>query len=350
MSCAADSWDVVRRAVDDGAAPGSFLLTGSPPAPGTTTHSGAGRIVLTRMRPFSLVERGYGPATVSLREVLRGERPGVSGATPVVLGDYVREIIRSDLPGFRDLPDRSMRTQLDGYLERIIDRDFPEAGYMVRNPRGLRRWLAAYAAASATSASFEAIRDAATGGEGEKPSRRATTPYRDVLERLHVLDPLPGWLPTRNRLARLGAAPKHHLVDPALAARLLCVGEDALLAGRGPMGAGRSDGVLRGSLFESLVTQSVRVYAQACKTTGSHLRTYRGTHEVDLIVERQDGRVLAIEVKLGGAVGDGDVRHLRWLSQQIGPEMLDAMIITTGRETYRRTDGIAVVPAALLGP
>jgi hypothetical protein len=43
--------------------------------------------------------------------------------------------------------------------------------------------------------------------------------------------------------------------------------------------------------------------------TVGHLRAHRGDHEIDLIVERDDGR---------GA--------------------------------YRRPDGIAVVPAALLGP
>ena len=102
----------------------------------------------------------------------------------------------------------------------------------MRNPAGLRRGLAAYATASATSASFEAIRDAATGGSAGKPSRAAATPYRDVFERLHIVDPVPAWLPTRNRIARLGAAPKHHLVDPALAARLLRVEADALLSGR----------------------------------------------------------------------------------------------------------------------
>jgi hypothetical protein len=30
--------------------------------------------------------------------------------------------------------------------------------------------------------------------------------------------------------------------------------------------------------------------------------------------------------------------------------MADALIITTGNAAYRRPDGIAVVPAALLGP
>ena len=43
----------------------------------------------------------------------------------------------------------------------------------------------------------------------------------DLLERLWIVEPLPAWLPTRNRLARLSQAPKHHLADPALATRLL---------------------------------------------------------------------------------------------------------------------------------
>jgi predicted AAA+ superfamily ATPase len=67
-------------------------------------------------------------------------------------------------------------------------------------------------------------------------------------------------------------------------------------------------------------------------------------------VERTDHRVVAIEVKLGASVADGDVRHLAWLRDQIGDDLLDAIVITTGTEAYRRRDGIGVVPAALLGP
>jgi predicted AAA+ superfamily ATPase len=78
--------------------------------------------------------------------------------------------------------------------------------------------MQAYAAATATTASFEKIRDAATSGNGEKPNRATTQPYCDILERLWILDPVPAWLPTRSRLARLSAPPKHHLADPALAA------------------------------------------------------------------------------------------------------------------------------------
>lgn len=70
---------------------------------------------------------------------------------------------------------------------------------------------------------------------------------------------------------------------------------------------------------------------------------------MDLIVERGQA-VVAIEVKLGALVDDRDVRQLLWLREKLGDELADAAVVTTGREAYRRKDGIAVVPLALLGP
>lgn len=244
---------------------------------------------------------------------------------------------------------RSLRVQLDGYVERIVDSDFEDLGHQVRRPATLRRWMRAYAAATATSASLETIRDAATSDRGEKPTRATTQPYRDVLERLWILDPVSAWLPTRNRLARLSSPPKHHLADPALAARLLGVDADALLHPRPAGPPVPRDGTLLGALFESLVTLCVRVYAQASEAQVAHLRTWSGDREVDLIVER--GRqVLALEVKLGQVIDDRDVRHLLWLRNELGNDLADAAVITTGQAAYRRPDGIAVIPAALLGP
>jgi hypothetical protein len=104
-----------------------------------------------------------------------------------------------------------------------------------------------------------------------------------------------------------------------------------------------------GHLFESLVALCVRVPAQAAEATVGHVRTGNGNHEIDLVVVRDDGKVLAIEAKLAASVDDHDVRHLRWLSDTLGDDLLDSVVITTGRTAYRRRDGIAVVPLALLG-
>lgn len=344
-----ESWDIVRRAVDDGARPGQFLLTGSASHRDLSTHSGAGRIVTVRMRPLTLAERGVAEPTVSVRELLSGSRPAVEGASAFKLERYVEEILASGFPGLRALSGRALRAQLDGYHERIVDRDFAEVGHTVRNPAALRRWMAAYAAASSTTASYETIRDAATSGHGDKPAKTTTIPYRDALERLWIVDPVPAWLPSRNRISRLSAPPKHQLVDPALAARLLGVDAAALLDAVPAGPPVPRDGTLLGALFESLVTLNLRVYAQAAEARVAHLRTAGGAHEVDLILERSDGRIVAVEVKLARDIGDGDVRQLTWLRERLGADLLDSVVVTTGESAYRRRDGIAVVPAALLG-
>lgn len=343
-------WDAVRRSVDADASVGRFLLTGSAAPDAPETHSGAGRIVRLRLRPMSLAERRLCPPTVSLRALLTEGSPAVEGEADLGLEAYAREIIASGFPAIRPLTGRARRAQLDGYLARVLDRDYEEAGQSLRKPETLRRWMTAYAAASSTTATLESIRDAATPGEADKPARSTVIQYREVLQRLWLLDPVAAWAPTRNYFSRLARPEKHQLADPALAARLLGVGVETLLEGK--EGAARipRDGTLLGHLFESLVTLSVRVYAQASEARVGHLRTKGGRHEVDLIVERPDGRVLALEVKLAGSVSDDDVRHLRWLRERMGDDLLDAAVITTGRAAYRRPDGICVIPAALLGP
>jgi predicted AAA+ superfamily ATPase len=344
-----ESFDRVRRAVDDGAEGGSFLLTGSARPTNLPEHSGAGRIVRVRLRPMTLAERGCSPTTVSLAELIEGGQPKVEGVAEMGLSDYVEEILASGFPGIRRFPHDLRRAQLDSYVDHIVDHDFEELDYKVRKPAILRRWMAAYAAATATTASFEKIRDAAASESGETPTRRTVLPYRDVLEQLWILDPVEPWLPTRNRLKRLAAPFKHHLADPALAARLLGAEADTLLKARPAGPAISRDGTLLGALFESLATLCVRVYAQRGRARIGHLRTWSGEREIDLIVERGQS-IVAIEVKLGGSADDRDVRHLLWLREKLGDELADAVVLTTGRQAYRRQDGIAVVPLALLGP
>lgn len=343
-------WDSVRRSVDRDPAPGRFLLAGSAVPVDAPVHSGAGRIVSVRMRPLALAERGVAPAAVSTAQLLAGDVDVLDGECDLDVARYFEEIVASGFPGIRVVTGRARRALLDGYLQRIAQRDFREQGQSVRKAAALYAWMRAYAAATGTNASYNRILNAATPGEGDKPARSTTETYRHVLSDLWIVDPLPAWTPSDNRLHRLAQAPKHHLADPALAARLLGMGVDGLLRGREAGPSAFRDGTLAGRLFESLVALSVRVYAQASDARVGHFRTRNGDHEVDLVVERDDGRVLAIEVKMSGIVSDEDVRHLSWLQGQLGEDVVDALVVTAGRHAYRRADGIGVVPAGLLGP
>lgn len=345
------SWDLVRRAVDDRPEPGRFLLTGSASPRSPQTHSGAGRIVALRMRPLTLSERqAESEPGVSFADLLAGDgNVPISGTTETDLAVYVDQIIGGGFPGMSGLAPRARQVLMDGYLDRIVDTDFPEAGHKARNPAALRRWLEAYAASISTDASFESIRDAATSNEGSKPSRMSTKPYTDTLERLWLVDPVPAWIPSLNNLARLTTSSKHQLADPALAAALLRLDAAALLGTDARSDAVR-DGKLLGALFESLIALNLRVYAQAADAKVHHFRTRAGEREVDFIVERRDRRVVAIEVKLKHTIEGPDVKHLHWLRDKLGADLVDAVVITTGPHAYRRTDGIAVIPASLLLP
>jgi len=341
-------WDVVRRAVDAGAEPGRFLLTGSATlAPNVRVHSGAGRIVRLLMRPLSFPERGLAAPSVSLAELLDGERPEIGGKSTVTTADYVDEIVASGLPGIRNAKPAARGYLLDSYIDRVVDRDIAEAGQNVRQPQALRAWLTAYAAATATLASYATVLDAATGGESDKPSRTTVTGYREALTRIWVLDPLPAWQPTFAHLSRLAKGPKHHLVDPGLAARLVGASASSLIKGDGDPDFPR-DGTFLGALFESLVVQTVRVLAELAGCRVSHFRD-RDEREIDIIVQRPDSRVLAIEVKLAGAVRPKDVATLNWLDAQMPGKVVDKLIINTSDRAFRRPDGVAVVPLALLG-
>lgn len=335
------TWDTVRRWVDDGAPPGAVLLTGSAtPTAEAGTHSGAGRILSLRMRPMALFERGITHPAISVRSLLAGTAD-ISGRSGFGLMDYLDQIVASGFPAINRAGLRVQRAQLDGYLQRVVDRDLPDLGLQVRRPETLRRWLTAYAAATSSATAYSRILDATTAGDGTQPAKTTTITYRDHLTRLWLLDPVPGWSPSRSRLTRLQQGPKHHLADPALAARLLNLTRDSLLTGSGA--------AMTGPLFESLATLSVRVAAQVAEAKVGHLRTHNGNHEVDLVVEGRDGQILGIEVKLARDVGDRDVAHLHWLGRQVGDDLADLVVLTTGDRAYRRRDGVAVIPLALLG-
>jgi predicted AAA+ superfamily ATPase len=265
------------------------------------------------------------------------------------LTDYVEEITASGFPAIRGLPPRVRRAELDAYLNNVVQREFPEQGYPVRRPAVLRAWLAAYAAATSTTATYSKILDAATAGLANKPAKETTLAYRDALSSLWLLDAIPPWIPSRNHLDRLGQSPKHHLADPALVARLLGLDDSALL--RAEQGSTNlSEGTILGALFEHLAALSIHTYAEAAEARVSHLRTRNNDHEVDLIIQHADGRILGIEVKLADRVEDVDVKHLRWLRDRIGKDMIDAVVVYAGQHAYRQRDDVAVVPLALFGP
>jgi uncharacterized protein len=69
-------------------------------------------------------------------------------------------------------------------------------------------------------------------------------------------------------------------------------------------------------------------WSEAPVTTG-HFRTEAG-EEVDLVVERDDGQVIAFETKAGTRIDSGDLRGLRQLKDRHGTRLQEAIVLYTG--------------------
>jgi predicted AAA+ superfamily ATPase len=347
-------WDFVRRAVDDGAGAGSYLLTGSIASKDVNIHSGAARIIRKRMYPLSIAERGIETPAVSLGEMLSSEKPctaKVEGKTAITAQDYIKEIVASGLPELRRLSTENRKIAFESYIANILTHDFAQQGIRLRQPETLLRWLRAYAAAISTDAGYTEILDASTAGEGNKPVAKTTIAYREALQNLWLLDELSPWIEGEDFFNGLKRSSKHYLADPAFAAYLLGLDEKILLGAKNwPERAERFDakyGSILGRLFEALVYLSLNTYASVNNAKLFFVRTHKGDREIDFVIQK-DSQVIACEVKFSPGAATDDGKHLKWFMEKTGNTCVDAMIITTGGVAYRRNDGIAVVPAALL--
>lgn len=336
-----ESWNSVRRLVDEKTTT-RFLLTGSvTPPTDARLHTGAGRILSTTMRPLSLAEREGTNPTISIASLFAANAQ-VEGTCSLEPADYAQQICASGFPEINPKRPRLRRLELESYIERITEKEVNQINIKVRQPQALRDWMAAYGAASSTTTSFANVLKAATAGQVERIARNTAGAYREALRSVWILDPIPAWTPTNTPLPRLSKGDKHQLCDPALAASLLHVTEDILVSDQ------KGAHELFGQLFESLAMLSLRAAADTAEAKVYHLRNQNGDHEIDAIMERYDGKVLAFEVKLATTTDPSDAKHLHWLEQQIGNRLVDKVIITAGKYAYRREDGVAVIPLGML--
>lgn len=353
------SMNLVKLAVDRDRSPGQFIMAGTPSTPrDTSVHTGGMRVVDLEMRPMSLAERGLCVPSVSLRGLLAGDRDAVGGSCEVTKSDYAREIVRSGFPAlvFERHEPAVLEAYLEGYIARLpaVDMRYVEQRRR-RFPIGpVRDWLTAYARETSRMSSYATMRDNAHIDEGDPPARQTAANYRRLMTELGVIDPLRAWQCPVQLNPKPVRRSMHHLVDPALAAHLLEVAALPRLLDMDHAASRQPDYAFGAQLFQSLVTQSVRTYARANNAKTRWLRTQRdgrgGEREIDIIVADPDSRAIAIEVKFGATVNADTVKHLKWLRNELGNLWIDGIVINTGTTAYRRNDGIAVIPAALLGP
>ncbi|MFN2495431.1 MAG: ATP-binding protein [Pseudonocardiaceae bacterium] len=337
-----DEWQLVpevlgavKRAVDDDPRPGRFVLTGSSQADLTAAGWPAtGRVVRLAMWGLCQRELVADPQAPSLLDQFAEH--GASAlrvpAQPPDLAGYVDAALRGGFPDLALQADARLRRRwLNSYTDEIVARD----GALVdggRDPVRLRRYLQAWAANTAGVVEHKTLYEAA------EINRATAVDYDRLLTTLLVVDPVPAW--STNRLARLTSMPKRHLVEPALVVPLLGVDAAGVLR----------DPDLLGRLLDSFVLAQLRPELTVAERAPRvfHLRQREGRHEVDLVVEFADGRIVGIEVKAAATVTRSDARHLIWLRDQLGDRLVCGLVLHAGPHSYPLDDRIHAAPICSL--
>lgn len=320
----------VKRVVDRQGGVSRFLLAGSVSdrllPKGTETLTG--RVQRVTLLPLSAGEV-LGQPVAWLAQVLDGD-----GAVPnihtelrrdavfelVAAGGYPGALLRSSLP--------LQRRWLHSYLAMVADRDLP-ALVDIRSSGTVSNLFRLSAERSGQIVNLAEMAQRLT----IKP--QTVRSYLTLLERCFLIDELPSW--SVGISARAGRRPKLHVVDTGLAAA--SIHADARKLGRLPFG---------GALVESFVLSELRKQAAVIDEplAFAHFRDHSGI-EVDLIIERPDGSVLAIEVKAATG-GKRDGKGLRFLRDALGDRFICGVVMQTGPLTVKLDDRIWATPIPAL--
>lgn len=316
------------------AEPGRWLLCGSVSVDAVTgaAESLGGRLTDVAMGTLTLDERNDQPEPTFLARLigdgpgfLRGWRPD----QPLTRDELLTEAVRGGFPLVTDRSSAAARRRgLDDWVRASVIADGAAVGG-VRNTENLLRMLRLYAAATASITPKD--RPVADRLEID---RRTVASYRDLLAGLFVTWDLAAFDPG-NATGQVVKAPKLHLIDSGLA---------AALAGRDQRSALDRDPQFVGALIETMVANDLRVQATAHETDPRMLHFRDSTHEVDIVVEMGDGRVVGVEVKLSSHPGERDLAGLRVLRRASRSRWAGGVVLSRVPAGYHTDDDLAVSP------
>lgn len=342
-------WDAIRYKVDEAGTKGDYILTGSAtPVHKGILHSGAGRIGRIRMRTMSLYESGESSGDVSLKELFDGKlQPKITGE--VKLESLVHYIVRGGWPGALDFSGEEALEMTREYLNAVVKDDTYRIDGVKRNEKKMKLLLKSLARNESTTASNRILRkdlieiEEASSDKAGAIDIGTIAEYLDIFERLFLIENQRPFSSSLRSSVRVKQSEKRHYVDPSLACAALNASPSMLM----------NDLETLGFLFEALCERDLRIYANAIGGDLYHYQDYK-EREIDAVVELDDGRWGAFEIKLGAHQIDGAAECLLKIKEEFeadekarNPEFL-CVLCGMSNAAYQREDGVYVVPITAL--
>ena len=161
--------------------------------------------------------------------------------------------------------------------------------------------------------------------------------YVGLLEQVFLITTVQPWF--TNALKRIVKTPKLHFLDSGPLATVRGLTFDRVKADRGTFGP----------LLESFAFSEVLklMSASDLRLTPYHFRD-RDTREVDIVLERDDGMIVGIEVKASAAVKAGDFAGLRTLAEACGDRFAFGAVLYDSTDVVPFGDKLAAAPLSCL--
>jgi predicted AAA+ superfamily ATPase len=318
----------IKASVDRDRRPGRFLLTGSaaPEAIPQVSEALAGRVQMLTLWPFSQGELAQREERF-IADLFSARAPHWKTA-PLTRVHLLERIARGGYPEAITRKPGRRGAWFDSYVITLLLRDvqdFARIDGTVELPK-LLRFLALRTA--------QPINLADVSRELGLP-QSTTKRYAALLHAAFLVRSIPPWFV--NATKRLVKAPKWVLTDSGLATHLC--GLDQLPAAH-PMAGHLLETFVACELLRQLSWNEHRIALH-------HFRTHAG-EEVDWVLERADGVVVGIEVKLSAQVAHDDFKGLRVLRDLAKERFHRGVILYSGTELVAFGPGLYAAPIGAL--
>ncbi|WP_331375357.1 ATP-binding protein [Sinorhizobium chiapasense] len=320
----------IKKSVDDDYRPGRFLLTGSANVLTLprVADSLAGRMETIRMLPLARAEV-EGATSTFLDRLFKGE---LQSARNAIVGDDLVKLVL--LGGFPEAIAReSERRRQDwarSYLTSVLTRDLRDIAD-VEKLTELPRFVRLLAEHSGQLVNYSQF------GSSINVSHKTGQRYVGLLEQVFLIAIVQPWY--TNALKRIAKTPKLHFVDSGILATARGLTFDRVKPDRGTFGA----------LLESFVFSEILKLM-----TGSDLRLVpyhfrdQQMREVDVVLERDDGMIVGIEVKASATVKASDFGGLKTLAEACGEKFAFGVVLYDSSDVVPFGDRLAAAPLSCL--
>lgn len=317
----------------EGTLPGTAVLTGSTrqDALPRTAQALTGRLHTMTIWPLSQGE--ISGVNEDFLSALRAQPDAAVAARPsstTARADYVARLCAGGFPLALRRAGTARDRWFDDYIRQSLERDAIEL-VRIRQRTMLRELLGRLAGRTGQVLNLTNASNGLTG------DRKTIEDYVRLLEDLFLIDRLPAWGKTLR--TRAAASPKVHVIDSGVAARLMRV-TPAKLATLDPTALAEF-----GHLLETFVVGELRKQVSWLdeQVSTGHWRTHDGD-EVDYVIEFDDGRVLAFEVKANERIAGADLKGLRTLRDTLGDRFIAGVALSTGLRSFTYEDRIHIMP------